>query len=194
MHFLLPVFMKLLKVFAVIILFLSGCASVSVPVKLGITESEWMNISKDKKQILFSNYEQSIKERNQFIKNKKDYVGSVFLEIAIHSGQVMMPPFDYWQDYKPVKFIIFKDQYRDIILQSPIDKKSFVELGVYFYENKLYLDPSRYDLAKKNGSISINFSPLWPSGFSYKGINSSGYVRLNNVTIEIISKNAEERT
>ncbi len=168
-----------------ILLFLSGCASVSIPTKLGMTEVEWSSYTPDKQEVLLANYEKFAAE-NKYIKDKESTVANdMFLEIGIHDGKVMMPPFNGWQDYNPTKFIISKDQCRSIVLQQPTDETAHTELEVCFNGNALYMDPSHYDLTKKNGTISINFSPLWLSGFSYKGINSSGYVRLNNVTVEI---------
>jgi hypothetical protein len=161
-----------------ILLFLFGCASVSIPTRLGMTEVEWSSYTSDKQEMLLA--------KNKYIKNKESVVANdVFLEVGIHDGKVMMPPFNSWQDYNPTKFIISKDQCRSIVLQQPTDETAHTELEVCFNGNALYMDPSHYDLTKKNGTISINFSPLWLSGFSYKGINSSGYVRLNNVTVKI---------
>lgn len=167
------------------LLFLSSCASVSTPTKLGMTEAEWSSYTPDKQEMLLANYEKFAAE-NKYIKNKESVVANdMFLEVGIRDGKVMMPPFNGWQDYNPTKFIISKDQCRSVVLQQPTDETVHTELEVCFNGNVLYLDPSHYDLTKKNGTISINFSPLWLSSFSYKGINSSGYVRLNNVTVEI---------
>ncbi|CAL7959730.1 putative membrane associated protein [Gammaproteobacteria bacterium] len=178
-----------------IITFLSSCAGVSAPTKIGVTESEWLGYSPDKQKALLANYEKFAAELNKSIKNNKNtVVDSVFLEIGIHDGKVMMPPFNSHYDYNPVKFVIFKDQCRSIILQQPTDEKIRTELEACFYGNILYLDPSHYDLTKKNGSISINFSPFWLPGFVYKGISSSGYVRLNNVTVEITQKEQTPRS
>ena len=174
---------------ASIAIFLSGCAGVSAPTKIGMTESEWSGYSPDKQKTLLANYEKFAAELKKSMKDKKStVVDSVFLEVGMHDGKVMMPPFNSLQDYNPVKFIVVKDRCRSIVLQQPNDKKVHTELEVCFYGNILYLDPSHYDLTKKNGSISINYSPLWLSGFSYKGISSSGYVRLNNVTVEIMQQ------
>ncbi len=163
-----------------------GCTSVSIPAKIGMTEHEWSSYGSDKQKVLLANYEKFATELNRSIKSKKNAaVDSTFLEVSIHDGRVMMPPFDDLHSYNPVKFVIFKDQCRSIILQQPTDKKIYIKLEACFYGNILYLDPSHYDLTKKNGSISINFSPLWLSGFIYKGISSSGYARLNNVIVEI---------
>lgn len=171
---------------AAITMFLYGCSSVSVPTKIGMTESEWLGYSPDKQKILLANYKKFAAEFKKSTDDTKGIAsGHVFLEVGVRDGRVMMPPFNNMQDYNPVKFTIFKDRCRSIVLQSPSDPKTRTELEACFYGNILYLDPSHYDLTKRRGSISINSSPFWLSGFSYKGISSSGYVRLNNVTIEI---------
>lgn len=176
--------------FSCAFLFLSGCTSISIPTKLGISESEWEGLCKNKQQVLLSNYKKITEERSGFLKeskNKKE--DNIYLEVAIHSGKIAIPPFNNnhedWQDYKPVKFNISEGECRDITLQHFSNNKINTELSACFYNNTLYLDPSHYDLEKKNGSININFSPLWLTGFSYKNISSSGYAKLNNVTVEI---------
>jgi hypothetical protein len=175
-----------------IITFLFGCAN--IPANLGITESEWANYSLEKQQTLLSSYESFTEKRNNEKKKIIDVNNNAFLEINIHDGQVMMPPFINWQNYQPVNFVISQEQCRDIVLQHPSNEDYKTELGVCFKGNTLYLDPSHYDAKKINGSISIGYSPLWLSGFVYKKISSSGYTRLNNITIEITMKNAGERT
>ena len=170
-----------------VVLFLSGC--VSMPVNLGISDSEWSSYSLEKQKKMLADSARFFKYHNSVIKKKKnDNANGVFLEVDIHSGQVMMPPFSNWLDYRPVSFIIFKGQCRDIILEQSTDKNLQTELGVCFYGNVLSLDPSRYDLEKYKGSINAHSSPLWLTGFSYRGVSSSGYVRLKDVTIKITQK------
>ncbi|EKE01345.1 MAG: putative membrane associated protein [uncultured bacterium] len=168
-------------------LFLFGCA-VDPMTKLGLSESEWLGYGSDEQQKLLANYKKIAEKRAGTVRDKKNHDARGFLEIDVLDGKVMMPPFVDWSDYKPVNFTIFRGQCRDIVLQGLIDEKSQTELGVCFYGDTLYLDPSHHDLEKHSGSISIHSSPLWLSGFSYKGISSTGYVRLNNVTIKILQK------
>jgi len=163
---------------------LIGCASVSED--LGITQLEWSSYSADKQKKLLTNYGEIIKERNTIIEDQKNSLSDVFLAVKIHSGKVMFPPsFIDWQTYKPVSFKLFKGQCRNIEITSSLDENIKTTFGVCFKDNTLYLDPSRYDFKKKIGSVMIHSSPLWSSGFSYTGINSSGYLQLNDVTVEI---------
>jgi hypothetical protein len=167
----------------IIAMLLSGCAN--DPLRLGIAESEWENYNIVEQQKLFANYRQIVAEHSSVVKDKSKDFGDIFLDVSIYGGKVMMPPFINWSVYKPVKFRIFKGKCCNIVLSHATDATSQTELAVCFYGNTLYLDPSYYDLTKKDGSISIHFSPLWLSGFSYKEVSSSGYVRLKDVTIEI---------
>jgi len=176
---------KRLSILAVIIVavLLSGCAH--DPLRLGISESEWASYSEAEQQEMFVNYRQIVSEQNDFANDNSSDSRDIFLDVSIYGGKVMMPPFKKWSVYKQAKFRIFKGKCCDVALSHPTDEDFQTELVACFYGNTLYLDPSHYDLAKKDGSISINFSPLWLSGFSYKGVSSSGYVRLKDVTIKI---------
>jgi len=175
------------KIFLLFIvhIFLLGCAN--NPVLLGISELEWTSYSPEKQKSLLASYNQAAKERKNIIKEQGNQkLGNEFLEVTVFDGKVMFPPsFINWQNYKPVKFTIFEGQCSDIAIEHQSDNDSKTKLGVCFYDNVLYLDPIYYDLTKKNGTTTIHFSPLWLTGFTYKGISSSGYVRMNNVTIEI---------
>lgn len=174
-------------------LFLLGCTSTSVPTKLGISDLEWTSYSKDKQATLITNYYQIAEEHKNTVKKQesKKINNENFLLVKIYNGHIMLPPlFINWHNYKPAQFTIFHGQCRDIVLEGS-GNNSKTLLRSCFHDNTLYLDPSRYDLTKKNGTVSIKSSPLWVSGFVYKGINSSGYVRLSDVTVEI--KQLEQR-
>jgi len=168
-------------------LFLLGCAA-NIPEKLGVSDLEWTSYSQDKQKNLLAVYERMMKERESEAEKQeanKTLSGS-FLAVSIYGGKIMFPPsFINWQNYKPVRFTIFKGECHNIEMMQSSGSDVKTELGVCFYGNILYLDSSRYDRTKKAGSVSIYYSPLWLTGFAYKDINSSGYVRLSNVTVEI---------
>jgi len=167
----------------IIFLFLVGCAS--MPENLGINELEWTSYSPKKQRILLEKHAQISKERELLTKVDEN-LGDTFLAVKVYGGKVMFPPlFLNWQNYKPMQFNIFNGRCQKIDLVSQASENIKTQLGVCFLDDVLYLDPSRYDFSKKLGSVNIYFSPLWTSGFSYKGINSTGYVQLNDVTVEI---------
>lgn len=173
-------------------LFLVGCA-VNIPEKLGVSDLEWESYSKEKQKNLLANYERMMKEHGSESKGQEEDEDSKgpFLEVSIYDGKIMFPPsFINWQTYQPVRINIFKGECRNVELRSAADSNSKTMLGVCFRDNILYLDSSHYDLTKKIGTVSIYHSPLWLSGFAYKEINSTGYVKLSNVTVEIKQKEA----
>jgi uncharacterized LabA/DUF88 family protein len=161
-------------------LLLVGCAA-NIPEKLGVSDLEWESYSHSKQKNLLANYEQMKKARENVIEESKDKqnLSGVFLEVSIYVN---------WQNYQPVRFNIFKEKCRNIEIRQAPNNDLKTELGVCFCDGILYLDSSRYDLAKKMGTANIYYSPLWLSGFVYKEINSSGYTKLNNVTIEVKQK------
>lgn len=169
----------------IVTIFLFGC--VSGPRQLGISQLEWSSYSQEKREILLANYREINREWEAFLKEQENSdTKKVFLAVSIYGGQVMFPPaFITWQKYQPIKFNIFPGECRSIEITSlsNTDVKSI--LDVCYLDKKLCLDHSRYKVTKKMGTVSIPHSPLWLTGFTYKGIDSDGYVRLNNVTIKI---------
>jgi hypothetical protein len=174
-------------------IFLLGCA-INTPEKLGISNLEWMSYSQDRQKSLLADYAQMQKElAGKEEEKKEDYKISIgtYLEVSIFGGKIMFPPsFINWQNYEPVRFVVFKGECSNIPIMQISDSDSKTELGVCFQDNVLYLDSSHYDLTKKMGSVTIYSSPLWLNGFTYKDISSTGYVRLSNVNVEVTQKEA----
>jgi len=176
--------MKLIYILLIALL-LNGCASISDATKLGIKETQWANYSQDKQKELLANYKKINKEFVSAVKNNIETRGDS-LSVNIYNGKAMLPPFDDWQDYAPIKFTIAKNQCNNISVHKVNDTNISTKLRACFYNDTLYLDPSYHDLSKKHGSISIHYSPLWLSGFTYKEVTSSGYVRFSKVNIDIM--------
>lgn len=163
-------------------MFLFGCVSTST--KLGISDLEWSSYSPEKQQTLTANYKKIVKEQAKAKENSS--LGKTFLLVTISGGQIMFPPvFINWQSYEPIKFMILQKECRDIKVMHNSDDGDKTYLRSCYYGNILYLDPSRYDAATKDGTVTIYSSPLWLDGFVYQGINSNGYVKFSNVNIKI---------
>jgi hypothetical protein len=160
----------------------AGC--VFSPKYLGICNLEWESYSPERQKKLIADYRKIVKKRDGLLKGQKSKnLSKDFLVLDIYDGKIMLPPtFINWQDYQPIKFTIFKGQCLDIKMTQTI-------LGACYIGDILYLDPSRYDPRRELGTVSIPFSPLWLTGFVYRGVDSSGYVKLNNVTVKIEQKN-----
>jgi len=175
--------MKLIYILLIALL-LNGCTGISDATKLGIEETQWVNYSQNKQKELLANYKKINKEFADAAKNSINTKDNI-LNISIYEGKVMLPPFDGWQDYMPVKFTLAKNQCSDMNVYKTNDAKIYTKLRACFSNDTLYLDPSYHDLSKKHGSISIHYSPLWFTGFTYKEITSSGHVRFNKVNIKV---------
>lgn len=178
--------MKLIYILLTVLL-LNGCANISDATKLGIEKTQWAAYDQNKQKELLANYKKINKEFANRAKNNIDTKDGI-LTVNISNGKAMLPPFNNWQDYSPVKFTLAKNQCNDINVYKPNDAKIYTKLRACFYDDTLYLDPSYHDLNKKHGSISIHYSPLWLSGFTYKEVTSSGHVRFSKANIEIIQK------
>ncbi|MDR1012417.1 MAG: hypothetical protein LBL40_01005 [Coxiellaceae bacterium] len=170
---------------------LAGC--VFIPERLGINDFEWKEYSNKHKQRLIVGFFKGVNEHarlSKYSKNKKN--NQEFLIVSIHGGKVAFPPtFVNSEEYQPIKFIILKDQYLAIEIKSTYSYNVKTILWACYTNNVLYLDPKRYEFMRARGTLNIPYSPLWLDGFSYKFLDSDGYVRFGNVIvdIEIKSKN-----
>lgn len=161
-------------------LLLVGCAF--SPQKLGISEQEWLSYSDDQRQQIIADYKKISLDQQQ--ENKRLFLGVGRITVSISGGEAMMPPFVDWSEYQPVSFDLADNICGEIPLQQK-DGENTVNLRACYKNKALFLDPSRYDLEKNNGTVSIPQSPLWQQGFEYKGISTSGHVRLRNATVKI---------
>ncbi len=160
-----------------VMLSLVGCA-VS-PESLGISSAKWNKYSEAQQQELIANYEQI-----QGAALDAPIDDNNLILVRIKGGTVMMPPFIVGYAYNPLQFMITSGTCRTLPLNSTLGM-GFVDLTACFKNNVLYMDPSRYELDKKFGSIQFHALPLWQQGFSYRNISSSGYARLQNVTVAV---------
>ena len=179
--------------------FFVGCAATKVPPQqlLGIPDSEWQSFDKNKQQELLQIYkqinsanqaedQQLTKQNNQLESNlepnKVDDANVI--EVKVYDGSALMPPFTSWQAFTPATFIIPTGRCQNAELVQ-LDGTAKTSLRSCYKDKLLHLDPSRYELSKQQGTISIPYSPLWDYGFVYHNINSGGYVKLKNVTVAV---------
>lgn len=112
------------------------------------------------------------------------------IQVKISDGQALMPPFISRQPFFAVTFTLSHGACQNIDLVQ-LDRAAQTSLRACYKNRSLKLDPSRYELDKQDGTMSIPYSPLWTQeqGFTYYGINSSGFVKLKNVTVTIRTVN-----
>lgn len=179
-------------------LMLSGCSSIT-PQKMGISQDEWNSFDKIKQKELLANYkslnqerlaedsQKSSKEDNE--DDESDLYGNAItsqnsLTVKITGGTAMLPPFTNDQSYQDIEFTIDADSCKNSFVSAE-NSESQVTLRSCYKNNILSLDPSAYDVKKKMGTITFNYSPLWNDGFIYHKVDTNGLVRFKNATVWI---------
>ena len=95
-----------------------------------------------------------------------------------------MPPGFEKSAYRALTFTLNRNECKQVPIRG-LDNNHKIDFGVCYYKNFLYLDPSRYEVKQRLGTVQIPMSPLWNRGFTYNKIKSSGYARLANADITI---------
>ena len=174
-------------------LFLCGCASVQ-PADLGVSNATWIGYPDAQKKQLISAYQEYAAKSAELMRehNAPLDIGATVLQVGLNGGSAMFPPFEKPQHYTPVNFMLVQNKCAEFPITSSENKDIKTNLFVCYIDNTLYLDPSRFDPEKQDSSVTINATPLWQSGFSYDDITSTGFVRLNKVTISVQQSTVKE--
>lgn len=169
------------------VLLLASCTI--EPRQLGLSQMQWQSMDKAQQQKLVAGYHQ-IKQAKS---NKTVYNGPD-INVSIAKGTAMMPPFIRPQPYLATNFCLGSGQCRYVRLTSAGNSDS-VSLQACYNGLVLVMDPSHYDPTKSSGTIRFAYNPIWRRGFTYSGVSSSGYVRLNqaSVTVKTISPHSRCR-
>jgi hypothetical protein len=108
------------------------------------------------------------------------------IRISLEHGTAIMPPFTRSVPYQSVVWNMRPGQCRWIWLHSQNDQQT-VHLVVCYDGLILRIDPSRYELETKDGSLNITYTPLWERGLTYTHLSSTGYARLHEVDMTVQS-------
>lgn len=173
-----------LIVFFICAVFCGGCASTS-PLALGISEEQWEEFSQEKQDELLHNYS-ILQAQDKTLTTTDDAVETKepALIIKVHHGQAMLPPFLNWSPYKECKFYLAKNTCSKGTIHS-LEAETTIDLKACYFENLLYIDPTKYDPNNTQGTVTFTYSPLWRQGFSYTKIHTDGYVRLKDATVYV---------
>lgn len=162
-------------------LLLMGC--VAGPEQLGFSKQQWQGMSeKERQQMRIAHQEiQKSLAAQKLIYNGPD------IQVTIEGGMAMMPPFLQPYDFRATQFQIQPGRCQRVQLTS-WEQIHSVDLSACYDGLTLSLDSSRYDPTKSKGTLLLTYDPLWKRGFTYRGLSSSGYVRLKNtnITVKII--------
>ncbi len=160
-------------------LLLTACAP--KPETLGFSTLQWQSFSEAKQQNLRENYN-TVKAENKNLESDWITEPNNRISVKLKRGTVMVPPEFTQSSYQPLSFTLNKNQCKEVPIQSGNGK---VDLRACYYKNYLFIDPSRYNVKERLGTVRIPTSPLWNRGFTYRKIKSEGYVRLANADITI---------
>jgi hypothetical protein len=177
--------MKKISLLVVLIL-LGGCTT--SPSNLGISDAQWAGYSKAQRQEILHNYRKIDNTAGLPIPRAKSISAAAdsTINVAIHDGKIMMPPFTAATDYLPIVFTIHNGHCKRIVVHQANQAQS-ITLDTCYQNKILYLDPSRYDATKSKGSLLFNYTPFWEHGFTYQDVSSTGYAQLSHVDITIQS-------
>jgi hypothetical protein len=181
------------QVLMLTVIFLTACSTVITPQDIGFSQNEWQNYSPIYQQQFLENYKQ-INEELQVLNTSPNVLSKSALYVQINGGLAMMPPFTVLKKFKPVQFVINQDECSETILEEDGIGEGKVAMLNCYLGNKLFLDASRYDLTRKHGSITLVYSPLWQKGYTYTGVNSTGYVRFANSSLKIKTVLSQAKT
>jgi hypothetical protein len=164
----------------VIFSFLLAACSIS-PNRLGIPESQWAQYDDAQRKQIIEDYRQvQAKKKEEHAKS-----GNSILEVNIEGGSAIFPPYTESQPYQPITFSIQEGDCnrREQILGAGSSNSTI--LGACYKDQTLFLDPSAYEISKADGSIQLQYMPVWKRGFTYPNISSTGLARLQGVNITI---------
>lgn len=180
------------------------------PQLLGMSESEWNSYDEASRNEIRANYEQissankAEDQANNDAARKQlslapagetaglaapqsnvvttNTVSPIFVKLS--NGSALMPPFIDSHPFAPVTATISAGACEEIWLTT-LDNNYRIALRACYKDKALALDPSRYELDQQDGTVTIPYSPLWDSGFTYGNVNSDGYVKLKNTVVTI---------
>lgn len=156
---------------------LVGCVSNT---DIGMNSNQWHLLNDKQKQ----NYQADYHEIQRYQKHRQYQPGASRISVRISGGSANMPPgFGSYRFYT-AKFVIRDGQCRDVPLIA-VQEARQANLTVCYTKQILSFDPSRYKIRDKEGTLFLNYNPVWRHGFEYYGLDSDGYVSLDNVDIRI---------
>lgn len=165
-----------------IIVFVLPLAACVTPTKLGISEAQWQGYAPEERQRIKSGYYEILKDK--FASDQKSAPDGTSVSVRLAGGQTSMPPFAEKYRYAPIELNVFNGECQNTVLKEQNGDKT-VKLQVCYIGKTLFVDPSRYDPAKRLGSIQLHYSPIWDRGFTYRNVSSTGYAQLKDVNVTV---------
>jgi hypothetical protein len=179
----------------ILLLALAGCASGNkfAPQMIGMSEAQWQKYSLEKRTQIMADYREiSLTDQAEDLEvekiKKASHSDETFetLEVKFAGGTALMSPFEAGNRYafEPAVAYIIAGTCQNVWLVMPDNSNRVVVRSCY--RNKiLSLDASFHDPAKRDGTFTILYSPLWERGFTYRNVSSDGHAKLKNVSVTV---------
>lgn len=155
----------------------AGCVS---PASLGVKPQRWQTMTSAEKKQLSERFEKI--QRYRADANQPE--GSAVIQVQVKGGQALMPPDFLPYRFSPVQIDLPSKSCKNVTLYS-LSGQHQTALGVCYINNILSLDPSRTQLKDWQGTLFFHSNPIWQQGFTYYGMNSSGYAQLSGVNVSV---------
>ncbi len=170
--------MKFLPMVGVIsAVMLTGCVSRN---DMGMSQQQWSHLSPQQQKA----YRKQYRQIERFQRHRQYQPGPTKVSVKLSGGTAKMPPDFGSNRFYTAKFFLRDGQCRQVPLIA-VQKATQANLTVCFNAQVLSLDPSRYKVADQEGTLFFNYNPVWRHGFTYYGVNSTGYVSLDDVNISV---------
>lgn len=156
---------------------LAGCVSHT---QMGINNDQWRLLNDKQKQDYVARYRQIQRYQN----HRQYQPGASRISVQISGGTANMAPSFDANPFYATKFQLRDGQCRQVPLIA-VQKATQANLTACYIKQVLSLDPSRYKVQDQEGTLFLNYNPVWRHGFTYYGLDSNGYVGLDNVDIKV---------
>ncbi|MDF1653509.1 MAG: hypothetical protein P1U34_00190 [Coxiellaceae bacterium] len=170
--------MKFLPVLGVLgTVVLAGCVSRG---DMGLSQQQWQQLNAKQQR----EYRNDYRQIKRFQRHRQYQPGATKISVKLSGGTAKMAPdFDSSRFYT-TKFFLREGQCRQVPLIA-VEKAMQANLTVCYNAQVLSFDPSRYKVSDQEGTLFFNYNPVWRHGFTYYGVNSTGYVGLDDVDISV---------
>lgn len=159
-------------------LLLAGCAP--TPRQLGFSDQKWNAFSKAEQADIQAGYHEV---GQHGVKVSVEHAGPD-LRVDVADGTAMMPPFTEAHRFQTTPFSIQAGQCISTRLRS-VESPEQVSMKACYDGLTLSLDPSPYRLEGRIGTVYFNYTPVWTRGFTYRNVNTTGYVQLHDATVTV---------
>lgn len=178
--------MKILPLFAAgAAVLLTGCVSHT---QMGINKNEWHLLNEHQKE----NYRAHYRQIERFQRHRQYQPGASRIAVTISGGTVKMPPTFGSYKFYTTKFHLRDGQCQEVPLIA-VENATQANVTACYTRQVLSIDPSRYKVADREGTLFLNYNPVWRHGFTYYGVNSTGYASLDDVNITVFAVAPKER-